>query len=161
MTRRLVKDIDRSGAARQPQLAGEPVDLRLAWKGEGEPVSSAGRGTVHEDLVAVELLGDLGVDDGPDDKYADPFVGVVLQVVRAAPTYRTRDDLTGLELAGAVKRSKRRPPGQHDDHFLVAVVERVQWPDPTFRNFVAVALLALLASRPHAHAHKQRRRDRS
>jgi hypothetical protein len=30
----------------------------------------------------------------------------------------------------------------------------VRWPEPTFRNFVAVALLALLASRPHAHAHK-------
>ena len=29
----------------------------------------------------------------------------------------------------------------------------VQWPEPTFRNFVAIALLALLASRPHAHAH--------
>src|SRR2546425_2341470 len=25
----------------------------------------------------------------------------------------------------------------------------VRWPEPTFRNFVAVALLALLASRPH------------
>src|SRR5438067_929889 len=34
----------------------------------------------------------------------------------------------------------------------------VRWPDPTFRNFVAVALLALLASRPHAHAHDRRRR---
>jgi hypothetical protein len=31
---------------------------------------------------------------------------------------------------------------------------RVHWPDPSFRNFVAVALLALLASRPHAQAHK-------
>jgi hypothetical protein len=38
----------------------------------------------------------------------------------------------------------------------------VRWPEPTFRNFVAVALLALLASRPHAHAHERtRRRDRS
>jgi hypothetical protein len=36
---------------------------------------------------------------------------------------------------------------------------RVHWPEPTFRNFVAVALLALLASRPHAHAHQHRRRD--
>jgi hypothetical protein len=35
---------------------------------------------------------------------------------------------------------------------------RVHWPSPTFRNFVAVALLALLASRPHAHAHEQRHR---
>ncbi len=35
---------------------------------------------------------------------------------------------------------------------------QVHWPEPTFRNFVAVALLALLASRPHAHAHKERRR---
>jgi hypothetical protein len=33
----------------------------------------------------------------------------------------------------------------------------VQWPEPTFRNFVAIALLALLASRPHAHAHTARR----
>jgi hypothetical protein len=37
---------------------------------------------------------------------------------------------------------------------------RVRWPEPTFRNFVAVALLALLASRPHAHAHERRRRDK-
>ena len=37
---------------------------------------------------------------------------------------------------------------------------RVHWPEPTFRNFVAVALLALLASRPHAQANQHRRRDR-
>jgi hypothetical protein len=36
---------------------------------------------------------------------------------------------------------------------------RVHWPEPTFRNFVAVALLALLAARPHAHAHKRSRRE--
>jgi hypothetical protein len=36
----------------------------------------------------------------------------------------------------------------------------VRWPEPTFRNFVAVALLALLASRPHAHAHGRTRRKR-
>jgi hypothetical protein len=35
---------------------------------------------------------------------------------------------------------------------------QVRWPEPTFRNFVAVALLALLASRPHAHAHDRTRR---
>ena len=35
---------------------------------------------------------------------------------------------------------------------------RVHWPEPTFRNFVAVVLLALLASRPHAHAHRETRR---
>jgi hypothetical protein len=34
----------------------------------------------------------------------------------------------------------------------------VRWPEPTVRNFVAVALLALLASRPHAHAHERTRR---
>jgi hypothetical protein len=33
----------------------------------------------------------------------------------------------------------------------------VQWPEPTLRNFVAVALLALLASRPHSHAHERAR----
>jgi hypothetical protein len=32
----------------------------------------------------------------------------------------------------------------------------IRWPQPTFRNFVAIALLALLASRPHAHAHRHR-----
>ena len=35
---------------------------------------------------------------------------------------------------------------------------QVRWPEPTFRNFLAVALLAVLASRPHAHAHKRGRR---
>jgi hypothetical protein len=30
---------------------------------------------------------------------------------------------------------------------------QVHWPEPTLRNFIAVALLALLASRPHSHAH--------
>jgi hypothetical protein len=34
------------------------------------------------------------------------------------------------------------------------------WPEPTFRNFVAVALLTLLASRPHAHAHGHKRMRR-
>jgi hypothetical protein len=34
----------------------------------------------------------------------------------------------------------------------------VHWPEPTLRNFVAVALLALLASRPQAHAHERTRR---
>jgi hypothetical protein len=33
---------------------------------------------------------------------------------------------------------------------------QVRWPEPTFRNFVAVALLALLASRPHAHGTRRR-----
>jgi hypothetical protein len=37
----------------------------------------------------------------------------------------------------------------------------VSWPEPTFRNFVAVALLGILATRPHAHARKaEKRRDR-
>jgi hypothetical protein len=36
----------------------------------------------------------------------------------------------------------------------------VRWPEPTLRNFVAVALVALLASRPHAHAHERTRRRR-
>jgi hypothetical protein len=36
----------------------------------------------------------------------------------------------------------------------------VRWPEPTFRNFVAFALLALLVSRPHAHAHRGTRRRR-
>jgi len=35
---------------------------------------------------------------------------------------------------------------------------QVHWPSPTFRNFVAVALLALLAARPHSHAHRHRAR---
>lgn len=38
---------------------------------------------------------------------------------------------------------------------------QAHWPEPTFRNFVAVALLALLASRPHAHAHKRSRRNKA
>ena len=37
----------------------------------------------------------------------------------------------------------------------------VRWPEPTFRNFVAFALLALLASRPHAHARKRTRRNKT
>jgi hypothetical protein len=32
----------------------------------------------------------------------------------------------------------------------------VHWPSATFKNFVAVALLSLLAARPHAHARKAR-----
>ena len=34
----------------------------------------------------------------------------------------------------------------------------IRWPEPTFRNFAAVALLSLLAARPHSHAHKRSRR---
>ena len=36
----------------------------------------------------------------------------------------------------------------------------VRWPEPTFRNFFAFVLLALLASRPHAQAHRRTRRKR-
>jgi hypothetical protein len=36
----------------------------------------------------------------------------------------------------------------------------VRWPEPTFRNFVAVCLLAALASRPHARAQESRPRGR-
>ena len=35
---------------------------------------------------------------------------------------------------------------------------QVHWPSPTFKNFVAIALLAALASRPHAHARGRKRR---
>ena len=35
----------------------------------------------------------------------------------------------------------------------------VRWPEPTFRNLVAVALLALLASRPHSYAHERTRKN--
>jgi hypothetical protein len=37
----------------------------------------------------------------------------------------------------------------------------VRWPETTFHNFVAVVLLALLASRPHAHTHDRTRRRSS
>lgn len=33
----------------------------------------------------------------------------------------------------------------------------VHWPDTTFKNFVAVVLLALVAARPHAHTTKRGR----
>ena len=36
----------------------------------------------------------------------------------------------------------------------------VHWPDTSFKNFVAIALLAAVASRPHAHGHKAGRRRR-
>ena len=36
----------------------------------------------------------------------------------------------------------------------------LHWPEPSFRNFVAVALLAVLASRPHAHAGGHGKRGR-
>jgi hypothetical protein len=36
----------------------------------------------------------------------------------------------------------------------------VRWPEATFRNFISVVLLALLASRPHAHAHERTHRRR-
>lgn len=42
---------------------------------------------------------------------------------------------------------------------------QVHWPEPTFRTFVAVAILAVLASRPHARAGdkggKRQRRERA
>lgn len=32
---------------------------------------------------------------------------------------------------------------------------QVHWPEPSVANFFAIVLLAILASRPHAHAHKR------
>jgi hypothetical protein len=37
----------------------------------------------------------------------------------------------------------------------------VHWPEPTFTNFVAVALLAALASRPHTYAQHAKRKSTS
>ena len=37
---------------------------------------------------------------------------------------------------------------------------QVHWPEPTFSNFVAVAILAVLASRPHARAQGGKSHDR-
>jgi len=34
---------------------------------------------------------------------------------------------------------------------------QVHWPSPTFKNFVAVVLLAVLAARPHSHTHTHTR----
>src|SRR5215831_15797440 len=106
-----------------PQLAGKPVDLCLAREGEREPVGGARRGGVDEDLVAVELLGDLGIDHRADDECANRFVAVVLQLMRAAPADGTGHDVSRLELADALERAKRGPSGQDDDHLLVAVME--------------------------------------
>src|SRR5919199_903568 len=108
---------------RLPQLAGEPVNLCVAWEGEGEPLWYAGRGAMHEDLVAIEQLGDLRVDHGADDEDADRLVGVVPHLVRARPTLRARDHLSPLELTDPVEGAERRPSLQHDDHLLVPVVE--------------------------------------
>jgi len=38
---------------------------------------------------------------------------------------------------------------------------QVHWPEPTFKNFVAIALLALIATRPRASRRWQRRGRRS
>ena len=43
----------------------------------------------------------------------------------------------------------------------LAGTAQVSWPEPTFRNFVAVALLAMLAARPHAEHHRSSRSFRS
>jgi hypothetical protein len=37
---------------------------------------------------------------------------------------------------------------------------QVHWPDTTFRNFVAIGLLALIAARPRASRRWERRRER-
>jgi hypothetical protein len=37
---------------------------------------------------------------------------------------------------------------------------QVRWPEPTFRNFVAIALLALIATRPRASRRWEHRRSR-
>jgi len=38
---------------------------------------------------------------------------------------------------------------------------QLHWPEPTFRNFVAIGLLALIATRPRASRHWDRHRRRS
>jgi hypothetical protein len=38
---------------------------------------------------------------------------------------------------------------------------RVHWPEPTFRNFVAIGLLALIATRPRASRRWERRRRKT
>lgn len=47
-----------------------------------------------------------------------------------------------------------------DPSWFHAGTAHVHWPAPTFRNFIAAALLCILAARPHAHAHESGRRRR-
>jgi hypothetical protein len=77
---------------------------------------------VDEDLVAVELLSDLGIHHRADDQRANRLVAV-LQLMRSPPADRTGDDFSRPEFADAVERGERQPPGQDDDHLLVAVME--------------------------------------
>ena len=37
---------------------------------------------------------------------------------------------------------------------------QVHWPEPSFKNFVAIALLALIATRPRAHRRRKRQHRR-
>jgi hypothetical protein len=38
---------------------------------------------------------------------------------------------------------------------------QAHWPDTSFKNFIAIALLALLAARPHSHSHAHTHKRRA
>ena len=44
-----------------------------------------------------------------------------------------------------------------DPSWFHGTAAQVHWPATTFRNFVAIVLLALLAARPHSHTHTHTR----
>jgi hypothetical protein len=105
------------------ELADEAIDLGRARERTEEPVGGAGRSTDHEDLVAVEELGSLGVDHRADDQHPNRTVGLVLELMRARSTDRAGDNVTGLEQARSVEGAQRRPPRENDNQLLVGVVE--------------------------------------
>jgi hypothetical protein len=80
--------------------------------------------------------------------------GAEEELARALDLYRTKGATVCVDLA--VRRLDAARSGSSWFHGAA----RVHWPEPTFRNFVAITLLALLASRPHAHAHQHRRRNK-
>lgn len=93
-----------------------------ARKRERDSIRDSPAGPTGEDLVAVEHLDDVGVDHGRDDQDSGRVVRAVAELVRAARSDRTRNDLSDLESSMAVRGPQRWTAGEHDDQFLVGVM---------------------------------------
>src|SRR6478735_8118429 len=103
-------------------LAVERVHGGVAAEGQ-QLAARGGRAEDDHDLVAVDVLDDVGEAHRRDDQDPGGIGAIVFDAVGALGARAKRDDVPGLEPLAAVAAADGRVPGEHDEQLLVAVVD--------------------------------------
>src|SRR5947207_860519 len=110
----------RSGWRRsRDSLLAVPIVEHRAWARQQDPLPLSVAGA---DLAAVEVLDDVGRDQGRQHQDADRRAGAVAHLMGALLSAPEADDISFLQLLIAIGRAERGLAAQDDEPFLVAVM---------------------------------------